>query len=215
MRFKMIYALAAVAALQTVPANAATFTNGSFEAGTLVNPYSTVAAGQTNITGWDVVSGSVDYIGNLWTAEDGSRSVDLAGSSIGTLSQTFDTVSGLIYNVSFYLARNPDGGIMPRTGTVQATGNSTKNLIYTDNSSTRSAMDWQLNSYQFTATGASTTLTFAADASSSGFYGLALDNVSVAAVPELSTWAMMLLGFGFMGFAMRRQPRRAVRIRFA
>jgi hypothetical protein len=31
------------------------------------------------------------------------------------------------------------------------------------------------------------------------------------AVPEPSTWAMMLVGFGFMGFAMRRRQRVAVR----
>ena len=29
----------------------------------------------------------------------------------------------------------------------------------------------------------------------------------VAAVPEPSTWAMMLAGFGFIGFALRRRPR--------
>ena len=29
----------------------------------------------------------------------------------------------------------------------------------------------------------------------------------VAAIPEPSTWAMMLAGFGFIGFALRRRPR--------
>ena len=35
------------------------------------------------------------------------------------------------------------------------------------------------------------------------------------AVPEPSTWAMMLLGFGAIGFAMRRPRQNNVRIRFA
>ena len=40
------------------------------------------------------------------------------------------------------------------------------------------------------------------------------DNVAInSAVPEPATWAMMLLGFGGIGFAMRRRPNR--RISFA
>ena len=35
------------------------------------------------------------------------------------------------------------------------------------------------------------------------------------AVPEPATWAMMLLGFGGLGYAMRRRPKVATRIRFA
>ena len=37
----------------------------------------------------------------------------------------------------------------------------------------------------------------------------------VGAVPEPSTWAMMLLGFGAIGFAMRRSRKNNVRVRFA
>ena len=39
-------------------------------------------------------------------------------------------------------------------------------------------------------------------------------NVAAPAVPEPATWAMMTLGFGAMGFAMRRK-KLATRIRFA
>jgi hypothetical protein len=34
-------------------------------------------------------------------------------------------------------------------------------------------------------------------------------------VPEPTTWAMMLAGFGAIGFAMRRKPEQKVRVRFA
>lgn len=37
-----------------------------------------------------------------------------------------------------------------------------------------------------------------------------LDNVSLAAVPEAATWAMMLGGFGLVGAAMRRRDSAAV-----
>jgi hypothetical protein len=37
---------------------------------------------------------------------------------------------------------------------------------------------------------------------------MALDNVAVSAVPELSTWAMMLLGFAGMGFLAYRKTQK-------
>jgi hypothetical protein len=44
----------------------------------------------------------------------------------------------------------------------------------------------------------------------------AIDNIKVNSVPELSTWAMMLLGFSGLGFAGYRQskkgPRNACRL---
>ena len=51
----------------------------------------------------------------------------------------------------------------------------------------------------------------ASTAMSNGTYQLqvSLDN-AISAVPEASTWAMMLFGFGFMGFAMRRRSAQAL-----
>lgn len=46
------------------------------------------------------------------------------------------------------------------------------------------------------------TLTSGQNSLESDTYGV------IAAVPEPSTWAMMLFGFGFIGFSMRRRPRR-------
>jgi hypothetical protein len=43
-------------------------------------------------------------------------------------------------------------------------------------------------------------------------------NVAVAevsAVPEPATWALMMVGFGGMGYAMRRKPKVGTRVRFA
>lgn len=41
------------------------------------------------------------------------------------------------------------------------------------------------------------------------------DNFAINAVPEPATWAMMLLGFGAIGFGMRRRRSDTVRVRFA
>jgi WD40 repeat protein len=49
-------------------------------------------------------------------------------------------------------------------------------------------------------------------------YGLAIAGertVATGGVPEPATWAMLLLGFGGMGYAMRRDPKVNARIRFA
>lgn len=41
-------------------------------------------------------------------------------------------------------------------------------------------------------------------------WGTYIANIRVGAVPEPATWAMMIIGFGFTGFAMRRQRRLTV-----
>lgn len=42
-----------------------------------------------------------------------------------------------------------------------------------------------------------------------------IDNLAINAVPEPSTWAMMILGFGLIGGALRRRTRTTARIAFA
>jgi hypothetical protein len=66
------------------------------------------------------------------------------------------------------------------------------------------AMGWTEYTYNFVATGASTTLSFASLDNSP--YGPALDGVSVAAVPEPAAWGMLIGGFGLAGLALRRRP---------
>jgi hypothetical protein len=62
---KTTFALFALAAAS--PSFAATLiTNGSFELGNTSGGFSTVAAGGTDITGWTVDTGSVDYISSYW-----------------------------------------------------------------------------------------------------------------------------------------------------
>lgn len=200
-------ALAAAMVLSVAgSANAATLINGSFESGP--NPGSsfvTLGTGDSSITGWTVSAGSIDYIGGYWPAQDGSRSIDLAGLSLGTLSQTIaDTVAGQAYTILFYASKNPDGGDPNRTGTISFGGNSLQFAYGLPND--RSNMNWTQYTYNFVATGPNTVLSFAADQSAGCCYGPALDNVRIInAVPEPSTWAMMLVGFGTIGFGMRRR----------
>lgn len=190
-------------------ASAASIVNGSFETGPTPGAFLTLGTGDTSITGWTVSAGTIDYIGTYWTAQDGVRSIDLAGNSPGALSQSFATNIGQTYRITYWIGRNPDGGVNPRTGYIDVGGGQTQFLY--SGSGTRADMQWQQEFFNFTATGATTTLTLAADPQTAGqFFGPAIDNISIALVPEPAAWALMIVGFGIVGGALRRNgPRRA------
>ncbi len=200
--------LAAAALTLPATAQAAAFMNGSFESGTITDPFVQLNTGSTAIDGWTVGGDSIDYIGNYWQPAAGSRSLDLSGSNAGSISQTFDTAIGQAYLVSFAFAGNPVAGPMGKDMTVQATGN-IKNFYNFQNSEATALdnMRWERQIYSFVAKGTSTTLTFAS--LTSGGYGPALDDVAVSGVPEPATWAMMIGGMGFVGGALRRRSRTA------
>jgi hypothetical protein len=61
---------------------------------------------------------------------------------------------------------------------------------------------WGLRTVDFKTSGGA--LTFSAIGTSDGVGGY-LDSIKVASVPEASTWAMMVIGFGMVGFAARRR----------
>ena len=209
MRKLIIAAIAA--AILPAAANAQAFQNGSFETGPNPGSYATHNNGSTAITGWTVGGASIDYIGSYWAAGEGDRSIDLSGNTAGSVAQTFDTVIGQHYLVSFLLAGNPDGAPSVKNVGVGATGNATANITFDSTGNSRSSMGWTQYSYDFVATGASTTLSFASLDNSP--YGAALDGVSVAAVPEPAVWGMMIGGFALAGGSLRR--RSAVRFAHA
>ena len=69
-------------------------TNGSFETGTYVDNgsgFEQLNAGDTSLTGWTVDSGSVDWIGTYWPAQDGSMSIDMSGAYAGPACSCSDT----------------------------------------------------------------------------------------------------------------------------
>jgi choice-of-anchor C domain-containing protein len=197
----------AFAAALVVPASAqaAAFVNGSFESGLpSVGTFTTVnAVNSTAITGWTVQSGSVDYIGTYWNAHSGSRSIDLSGNSAAVLRQTFDTTAGTVYNVKFFLGGNPAGPPPLKALTVTAGADSQNYTFSTTGAPALPGMNWLGKTFTFTALGSSTTLSF--NSGTQGFYGPALDSVSVRAVPEPATWAMMIFGFGAIGSVVRRR----------
>lgn len=201
---KLILALACATAFPAT-AYAGPFINGSFETSS-TNPgatFATLAGGSTAINGWVVGGDSIDYIGGYWNAQNGSRSIDLSGNAPGSIAQTFDTVIGQVYNVTFFLGANGDGPPPSKTVSVGATGNATGNYSVGSTPFPPNVTAWSPFNYVFTASGTSTTLTFTSTGTTA--FGAALDNVNVTAVPEPAAWALMILGFGAMGGVMRRR----------
>jgi len=81
-------------------------------------------------------------------------------------------------------------------------------------------MGWTSESFTFVASGTTDTLTFASNTTDDSgnpsyptAFGPALDNVSVAPVPEPATWAMMILGFLGIGFTAYRRKSRGPALR--
>lgn len=155
--------------------------NGGFEDGPATNEnpgFNWFAEGSTDITGWKITVGSVEQIGKFWMAAEGKRSLDLSGTSAGTISQSFKTVKGQEYVVTFKLAGNTDGGEKVKKLRVSAGGRSA-DFEFDTTDRTTTDMGWVTKTYEFTATGEETTLEFASLGGENDQNGPALDDVIV------------------------------------
>ena len=167
--------------------------------------------GGSNFDGsWNITRGNVDLVTQAggWPAPPQSTPyyLDLNGNTAGTVQQTFATTAGKTYDLTFYYSNNPGGSPHPAIASVQVGSLST---TVQHDGATVTDLAWTLFSKPFTASSASTTLIFAEqDNCCNG--GIMLDTVSVAAVPEPSTWAMMIVGFFGVGYMAYRRRNSAV-----
>ena len=152
---------------------------------------------------WSVPVGSVDLIGETPTGTQfdfypgHGGYVDLDGSSdaAGTL-QTLGTFAAGSYTLTFDLGGNARGDV-DKTTTITL-GDFTQSITLASSS------PYALQTFSFTTTGGQ--LSFADGGAGNQDIGNILDNVTLStAVPEASTWAMMLVGFGGLAFAAFRR----------
>lgn len=149
-------------------------TNGSFE-GTSLSPWSPGGSGVDQVTGWN--------------AENGTKLVDLNAQAPGSVSQSFSTVPGGQYSVSFWLSGNPQCGTNVTKEVTASAGDASHTYSYTvPSGATESNLQWVNETFDFNVTGTSATLTFASF-NTSGACGALIDNVVVnlvSAPPSLS-----------------------------
>ena len=210
------YVILATAALALAPAaHATSVVNGNFETG----PFGGAPSGFTVSPGSEItatlasdyvpccgVTGSLAQLANHFAAFGGGN---IANTS--TLSQQLSTIAGQRYIIGFDFgvlgggaqtifanAFNTDGGQL--LGSRSATQSANNNLGAT----------FSRYTFDFVAAGTGTLLSFNVDPFTDNVDGI-LDNVT-AAVPEPASWAMMIVGFGLIGAALRR---RSVRVAYA
>lgn len=159
--------------------------NGSFEGGP--NPgtsWVTLTTGATVINGWTVTAGSIDYIGTAWSSSDGTRSLDLSGVGAGAVAQTFTTTAGTAYSVTFDFAGNPGYGTGTGVKTMRVSVNNpattARDYSFDTTGKTLANMGWTTQTFAFTASAATTTLTFTSQINSA--FGPAIDNVRLNGV---------------------------------
>jgi hypothetical protein len=159
--------------------------NGSFETG--------------DFTGWNTANlnatGVVGSGFDGWPAEDGNDFVAMGNvGSDGEIAQTFADTAGQSLTVSFYQGSD---GATPNDFSAYFDGV----LLTSQVNAPDQRPNYTFYSFTVTGTGSDTIAFFERNDPAYG----ALDNVSVTGVPEPAAWAMMLVGFGLAGAALRRR----------
>jgi hypothetical protein len=215
-----ILALAA-AGLASSPAGAVNLvTNGSFEAVQITSSFSSNPA---DIPGWTHTGDVGDAL--LWNATfpvccggtnsaktgDGNQFVTMGGGygpfGSSAWSQTLTGLTiGQVYVVSFKMAAEGESPTQQLIAAITS-GSLTPSETFTSPvTNTLFWQDWGSESYKFVPNATSATLQFSV---LNQQWDVGLDSVSVSsAVPEPSTWAMMILGFAGIGFAAYRQAKK-------
>ena len=192
-----IFSAACVAAmaLTGVQATAATTTTIDFNDGSapgFTGNYK-VTSGSNTTAAAPVIGGVVDttrYLAVPGTGTSGSAFLNVGalggGSVLTQLSADWGSIDN--YNtLTFYagntLVQTITGGMFPPANGDQSAAATNRNVSFSFD------RNLGINRVGF----------------SSGQLAFELDNLSVAAVPEPATWAMLLLGFGMIGIAVRRR----------
>ncbi len=171
--------------------------NGSFEANTL-------RAGQwvtlSSLSGWTVGKNQVELRNKVaGSAADGNNFAELDVYGNSSISQAIATVAGQWYELSFSFANRPDSNKGAVSNGIDWSFAGQSGLV-----GNNTVTSWNSFSTRLLGTGKVETLSFAAHGNSDG-YGTSLDKVSLNAVPEPSSFALLAGGLLAMGLVKRRK----------
>jgi len=142
--------------------------------------YIEYAGGSTAIPGWTVGGNSVDVTStSYWEADQGTQSLDLAGSAPGSVTQTVATTPGATYTLSWALAGNTNCGASVKTMDVGWNGTVVDAPTFDTTGHSNSSMGYVDEQVTVTATGPSSQITFADATAGDTLCGPVLDNVAL------------------------------------
>ena len=227
----ILVALAAIAGLSSLSAHAVNLvTNGDFE--TTTNGTDKQAGFNTNATGWtttgynflfsNIGSTSVGVYGGLslwgptYGVANGAVNSPTGGNfmaadgafSVAPISQTLHGLSAGKYTVSFDWAGAQQTGFNgPQTEQWEVKlGGAPSQFTSVYNNPSHGFGGWWHESYTFTVAAGDNVLSFLAHGTPEGVPPFSLiDGVSVQAVPEPETWALMIGGLGAVGMLLSRR----------
>jgi hypothetical protein len=197
-------ALAATLAVAAGPACAANLiTNGSFEAPSVGGDWNLFPNG--SVPGWTSNNNEIEIdhttiLGG--PAYDGAQSAEADGSTFDTISQTVSGLTvGAQYALSWAYGTRPGSG--PQELDVSFGG--APIAVDTADGSAGTVV-WTLNSRVLTATAPTETLSFAAiDRGGNSKVGNELDAVSLTAIPEPASIALLGSGLVWLGLYRRKR----------
>lgn len=186
----------------------------NYGTGTAIGPWTVVGPpGRTDAV--SVVTTDFTQNGIHFPAQSGNQWADLAGQDANGNEGVKVTVSGLLgktYLVSFWVGNVIDPqGVFGSTTTVNllVDGVQKFSAVNSDSSVKNGSITQVWNNYVYQGFGVSDSATFTfLSGDPSNDFSSAFDNVTVtavSAVPEPSTWAMMILGFYGVGFMIYRR----------
>ncbi len=180
---KLLIALALLAGAADTANAAELIVNGGFEDG--------------DFSGWTRF-GAKGFSGvSTVNPSEGDYAAYFSPNSVGGISQSFVTLTGKIYRISFDLKHEVAAAVPVNSFSYSWGGSVVNNFVNFAN--------FPYTHIGFTRIGGGVkTLAFSfRDARPTQFF---LDNVSVTgSVPEPEAWAMLIMGFGLAGVALRRR----------